>query len=339
MNNDHNADECKRFAGEREGIARAIWNIRREDEDRCDMELEDMPRNHSVWREADAVMQARAAQPAPVVPEGLNKTRDQWQKVDAKYCAENNSPAANYYLIRDAQRDIERLHRALAAAPAQPAPVVPEGYVQVRRQWLCCLAWDAELAPRYGGASKGELMDALDKIRADIDALLAAAPAQGQQVDVTRVKCAACQGNGYIGEEPVECGVCEGRGSTALKAQQVGQKPGADSVQIVTEAIDGPCRDAGTMEEMALIICDALVNAGYLRLSKAVAADFKAPVASTLARFGLGQDDAESLGAESHCAHPSPRAMGRRPSPALHRTPARASSGRGGVGGGAERCA
>ena len=36
-------------------IARAIWNVRREEEDRCDMELEDMRRDHSVWEEATEV--------------------------------------------------------------------------------------------------------------------------------------------------------------------------------------------------------------------------------------------------------------------------------------------
>lgn len=40
----------------------------------------------------------------------MNKTREQWQKVDARHCAEHNSNAANFYLIRDAQQDIERLH-------------------------------------------------------------------------------------------------------------------------------------------------------------------------------------------------------------------------------------
>jgi hypothetical protein len=81
-----------------------------------------------------------AAQPAQQqgVPEGLNKTREQWAKVDVDYCAKNNSVAANFHLIRDAQRDIERLHRALAAAPApvhespwipvsERLPDVPEG--------------------------------------------------------------------------------------------------------------------------------------------------------------------------------------------------------------------
>lgn len=40
----------------RESVARAIWGVRREYEDRCDMELEDMQDIHPVWREADAVL-------------------------------------------------------------------------------------------------------------------------------------------------------------------------------------------------------------------------------------------------------------------------------------------
>jgi len=42
----------------REAVARAIWNIQREEEDRCDMELEDMGPRHSVWAEADAAIEA-----------------------------------------------------------------------------------------------------------------------------------------------------------------------------------------------------------------------------------------------------------------------------------------
>lgn len=38
-----------------ESIARAIWDVRREHEDRCDMELEDLGRDHPVWDEARAV--------------------------------------------------------------------------------------------------------------------------------------------------------------------------------------------------------------------------------------------------------------------------------------------
>lgn len=47
---------------QRQRVARAIWNLRREDEDRCDMELEDMGDQHSVWEEADAAI---AAMPKP----------------------------------------------------------------------------------------------------------------------------------------------------------------------------------------------------------------------------------------------------------------------------------
>ncbi|MDX1035462.1 hypothetical protein GOL82_30645 [Sinorhizobium medicae] len=35
-----------------ERVARAIWSVRREEEDRCDMELEDVGDDHSVWAEA-----------------------------------------------------------------------------------------------------------------------------------------------------------------------------------------------------------------------------------------------------------------------------------------------
>lgn len=61
--------------------------------------------------------QARAQLPAGGEVPKLNKTREQWERVDSRFCAENNSPAANMHLIKDAQQDIARLHRALAAAP------------------------------------------------------------------------------------------------------------------------------------------------------------------------------------------------------------------------------
>lgn len=41
-----------------ERVARAIWNIRREEEDRCDMDLEDMGEDHSVWVEARSAIAA-----------------------------------------------------------------------------------------------------------------------------------------------------------------------------------------------------------------------------------------------------------------------------------------
>ena len=62
---------------ERENVARAIWNLRREREDRCDQELEDLWPGHDVWEEADAAIAAmsRAAQAAAVkVPALLSES-------------------------------------------------------------------------------------------------------------------------------------------------------------------------------------------------------------------------------------------------------------------------
>lgn len=47
---------------EREAVARAIWAVLRENEDRCDQELEDVPPTHHVWACADA---ARASLSLP----------------------------------------------------------------------------------------------------------------------------------------------------------------------------------------------------------------------------------------------------------------------------------
>ena len=44
-----------------EAAARAIWAIRREHEDRCDMELEDMGAHHPVWEEARVAVAAITA--------------------------------------------------------------------------------------------------------------------------------------------------------------------------------------------------------------------------------------------------------------------------------------
>lgn len=54
--------------GEREAIARAIWSVRREHEDRYDMELEDLGGDHPVWAEADAVILALPATRVEVTP-------------------------------------------------------------------------------------------------------------------------------------------------------------------------------------------------------------------------------------------------------------------------------
>ncbi|KQB59323.1 hypothetical protein [Acidovorax sp. SD340] len=46
---------------EREAVARAIWALMREHEDRCDEELEDLSRCHPVWEYADAARASLAA--------------------------------------------------------------------------------------------------------------------------------------------------------------------------------------------------------------------------------------------------------------------------------------
>lgn len=55
----------------REAVARAIWNIRREEEDRCDMEIEGMGAGHSVWAEADAAIEAMREALVIELPEGF----------------------------------------------------------------------------------------------------------------------------------------------------------------------------------------------------------------------------------------------------------------------------
>jgi predicted RNase H-like nuclease (RuvC/YqgF family) len=41
----------------------------------------------------------------------MNRAREQWAGIDAQFCAKQNSAAANFHLIRDAQQDIAELHR------------------------------------------------------------------------------------------------------------------------------------------------------------------------------------------------------------------------------------
>ena len=38
--------------------ARALWSIRREEVDQCDLELEDLGKNHPIWQEARAAIAA-----------------------------------------------------------------------------------------------------------------------------------------------------------------------------------------------------------------------------------------------------------------------------------------
>lgn len=70
----------------RETVARAIWNIRRDEEDRCDMELEDMGVDHSVWAEADAAIGAFSESLVIELPDdGIEDCRKEWPERGEKY--------------------------------------------------------------------------------------------------------------------------------------------------------------------------------------------------------------------------------------------------------------
>lgn len=79
----------------------------------------------------------------------MNKTREQWARIDPKFCAENNSIAAMTFLLADAKEDIENLHRErvalaaecerLTAKLAQPAEA--EGVDRQRIIEAMCLTW------------------------------------------------------------------------------------------------------------------------------------------------------------------------------------------------------
>lgn len=43
----------------------------------------------------------------------MNRSREQWKKLDAMLCASSNSRAATMHLLLDAQADIEQLHRMM----------------------------------------------------------------------------------------------------------------------------------------------------------------------------------------------------------------------------------
>ncbi|WP_138410756.1 hypothetical protein [Stutzerimonas nosocomialis] len=56
----------------------------------------------------------------------MNKTREQWAKIDPKFCADNISGAALIWLITDAQQDIAQLHRENERLNARIAELVKD---------------------------------------------------------------------------------------------------------------------------------------------------------------------------------------------------------------------
>lgn len=79
-----------------ERVARSIWNIRRKEEDRCDMELEDMSPSHSVWAEARAAIEAMREPTAEMVSAG-NKSKPYnltgWHEGDVHPVCQRSWPA------------------------------------------------------------------------------------------------------------------------------------------------------------------------------------------------------------------------------------------------------
>lgn len=97
--------------------------------------------------------------------------------------------------------------------------------------------------------------------------------------------------------------------ASLTRPAQTEQQPDGEAFEIVASAVDGPCREVESIDDMAQIICRKLAEAGFLRVRKSEAANFAAPLADVLCRFGLSRDDAEALGAElaialiPHLAH------------------------------------
>lgn len=140
----------------REEIARAIWNVRREDEDRCDMDLEDIGKDHSVWREADAALAALSSVDAQPVSEqnarfaidgaitygrqGINKppTDDHWLmgfwEIGRKLHDYESCLCKSPNLLQALEEEQQ------AAQPEHAAPGVPSGVTERDIEMLIGLA-------------------------------------------------------------------------------------------------------------------------------------------------------------------------------------------------------
>lgn len=134
-------------ADEREAVARAIWNMRREDEDRCDLELEDMGSDHSVWKEADAAIavlvawqaahQAAPAQPsvAPTKAVGFHVIYDRATSVDYR-ATEREAHAHARELVENGWLDVN-VRSLIYAVQA----VAPTSDVRSTDQQAGAVAW------------------------------------------------------------------------------------------------------------------------------------------------------------------------------------------------------
>ena len=184
-----------------------------------------------------------------------------------------------------------------ATTPAEHRLVSVEQLKKIHRDLDACqrVIWLAGCRPRGYGFDPSYVTDAQERLN-EIELLLAEpAPAQGER------EVAAVIGF-YEGErEPrlLSWNVLpNGEHRLCTRLAQTEQQPDGEAVEIVASAIDGPCREVESIDDMAQIICGQLAEAGFLRVRKSEAANFAAPIADVLCRFGLSRDDAEALGAE-----------------------------------------
>lgn len=156
--NDHNADECKRFAGERERFE--AWYERtygvRAFAQNVDHSYTE-PTTEMIW----AGWLARAAQPAPVVPEGLPSVLDEYERQTKQLPCQHEIRERGCSTYNWRMSVIRDLRAMLAAAPAQGQQVECQECEVLRDQRA---AWIRQAA---------ELGSALDAAQAELAALKA----------------------------------------------------------------------------------------------------------------------------------------------------------------------
>lgn len=69
----------------RENMARAIWNVMREYEDRCDIDLEEMGEKHHVWEIADAAIAASSEQQAAQQDPRIVKVEQAYKELSSMF--------------------------------------------------------------------------------------------------------------------------------------------------------------------------------------------------------------------------------------------------------------
>jgi hypothetical protein len=174
--NDHNADECKRFAGEREATAACPYRI-------------DGDKGQAFIHAFKEGWQARTAQPAPAVPEGwragveavaalIEKKVDDYAAdfghIDLGHLSFGIGPKSD--IRRDHHSSLVELAeevRALAAAPAQGQQVECQGCERLRDQYQRDVYGLNNEGDPIGGEPAGGYANDNARLRAELAALKA----------------------------------------------------------------------------------------------------------------------------------------------------------------------